>query len=158
MSFDIEFEDYQSQVGREVGLSQWRLVDQSLIDSFAAITEDNQFIHVDPDRAAMTPFGSTIAHGMLVLSLIGPMGSATLPLIRGRVMSINYGFDRVRFIAPVPVGSRLRSRFILSEINRRRSGQILTHYAVSVEREGSANPVAVVDWLTMTVLASPTAG
>lgn len=152
MAREIDLEEYRGLAGREVGLSSWRTIDQKLIDSFAAVTGDHQFIHVDPVRAAQTPFGSTIAHGMLVLSLISTMAYEALPVIRGSVMGINYGFDRVRFISPVPVGSRLRGRFVLTELSRRGQDQVSTRYAVTVEREGADKPAASADWLTITVL------
>lgn len=153
MRQDIDLEEYRGLIGREVGLSPWRTIDQNLIDSFAAVTGDHQFIHVDPARAAQTPFGSTIAHGMLVLSLVSAMASETLPVIHDSVMGINYGFDRVRFISPVPVGSRLRGRLVLTELTRRSPDQVLTRYAVTIEREGAEKPAATADWLTITVLA-----
>lgn len=152
MAQEIDLEEYSGLTGREVGLSSWRTIDQKLINSFADVTGDHQFIHVDPVQAAQTPFGSTIAHGMLVLSLLSTMAYEALPVIRGRVMGINYGFDRVRFVSPVPVGSRLRGRFVLTELSRRGQDQVLTRYAVTVEREGADKPAASADWLTLTVL------
>lgn len=152
MAQELDLEEYHGLTGREVGVSSWRTIDQKLIDSFADVTGDHQFIHVDPIRAAQTPFGSTIAHGMLVLSLISAMAYDALPVIRGRTIGINYGFDRVRFVSPVPVGSRLRGRFVLTELSRRGQDQVLTRYAVTVEREGADKPAASADWLTLTVL------
>jgi acyl dehydratase len=154
MSQEIDLEDYRAQVGREIGVSQWVTVDQKRIDAFADVTDDHQYIHVDPARAAETPFGGTIAHGLLVLSLLSTMAYDALPVIRGTVMGINYGFDRVRFTAPVPVGSRLRGRFVLSEVTSRSPEQVLTRFAVSVEREGADKPVLAADWLTLTILKS----
>jgi acyl dehydratase len=154
MARDIDLEDYGRQIGKEVGLSPWRTVDQKLIDSFADVTDDRQFIHVDPAKAARTPFGTTIAHGMLVLSLIPTMASEALPTLRGTAMSINYGFDRVRFISPVPVGARLRGRFVLEELNRRGEDQVSMRYDVTVEREGADKPAASADWLVLNVLSA----
>lgn len=159
MSQEIDLKDYRGRVGQEVGLSQWHTIDQKRIDAFADITDDHQFIHVDPARAAQTPFGSTIAHGMLVLSLLSPMSYEALPVIRGAIMGINYGFDRVRFITPVPVGSRLRGRFVLAELEPRGRDTVLTRYNVSIEREGAEKPAVNADWLTITVLPpAPEAG
>lgn len=156
MSQEIDLADYHARVGSEVGLSSWRIVDQKLIDAFAAVSGDYQYIHVDPVRAAQTPFGGTIAHGMLGLSLVSAMAYEAVPVIRGRVMGINYGYDRVRFTATVPVNSRLRGRFVLSELTARKPEQILTRYAVSIEREGSDKPVVAADWMTLTILGTGT--
>lgn len=152
MAREIDLEAYRAQVGQEVGLSSWLTIDQTLIDKFADATDDHQFIHVDPVRAAKTPFGSTIAHGMLVLSLISPMSYEALPVIRGMAMGINYGFDRVRFISPVPVGSRLRGRFVLMELTQRSPEQVTARYTVTIEREGADKPAASAEWLVLTVL------
>ncbi len=105
----------RARIGREAGASSWITLDQAVIDRFADLTGDRQFIHVDPGRAAAeTPFGGTIAHGFLTLSLLSRMGAEALPPLAGRVRGINYGFDRVRFLAPVPAGGRVRGRFVLS--------------------------------------------
>lgn len=154
MAQEIDLDEYSGRVGREIGVSSWRTIDQSLIDTFADVTDDHQFIHVDPARAAQTPFGSTIAHGMLVLSLISTMSYEAVPTIRGAAMNINYGFDRVRFVSPVPVNSRLRGRFVLAELSHRGGGQISIRYDVTIEREGSEKPAAAVEWLTMLVMAA----
>lgn len=154
MAQEIDLEEYRGRVGQEIGVSSWRAIDQALIDKFAEVTDDHQFIHVDPKRAAQTPFGSTIAHGMLVLSMISTMSYEALPQIRGSVMNINYGFDRVRFVSPVPVNSRLRGRFVLAELSQRGADQISTRYDVTIEREGSDRPAAAAEWLTMAVMAA----
>lgn len=154
MAQEIDLEEYRGRVGQEIGVSSWRAIDQALIDKFAEVTDDHQFIHVDPKRAAQTPFGSTIAHGMLVLSMISTMSYEALPEIRGSVMNINYGFDRVRFVSPVPVNSRLRGRFVLAELSQRGADQISTRYDVTIEREGSDRPAAAAEWLTMVVMAA----
>jgi acyl dehydratase len=155
MARNIDLDEYGRLAGQEVGVSSWLTVDQKLIDSFADVTRDHQFIHVDPVKAAQTPFGSTIAHGMLVLSLISTMAYDALPVIRGGTIGINYGFDRVRFISPVPVDSRLRGRFVLAELSRRSPDQVSTRYAVTVEREGADKPAVSADWLTVTLLRPP---
>src|SRR5690606_32562443 len=103
--------DLPSLIGQEVGVSRWITVDQARIDAFARTTEDEQFIHVDPERARTTPFGGTIAHGFLTLSLASAMSYDALAPLDGVVMGVNYGFDKLRFLAPVPAGSKVRGRF-----------------------------------------------
>lgn len=137
--------------GREVGVSEWIVVDQSRINAFAAITEDDQFIHTDPVRAAETPFGGAIAHGFLTLSLLAPMAEDGAVKLKGARMSLNYGFDRVRFINVVPAGRRIRGRFVLKEAVERAPGQFLLRHAVTVEIENQDAPALVVDWLTLHV-------
>ena len=148
----ISIKALQARVGDEVGASGWHMVDQSMIDRFAAVTRDGQFIHVDPARAAETPFGGTIAHGFLTLSLLSVMGQEALPTIEGRVMGINYGFERVRFLTPVPAGRRVRGRFVLMDLTMRSSKEVMLRHAVTVELEGSPKPALVADWMTLTRL------
>jgi acyl dehydratase len=103
-------------VGQEVGVSSWHLVDQKRIDVYADVIEDHQFIHVDPERAKReTPFGTTVAHGFLTMSLMSIMSYEVMPVIEGTTMGVNYGFDKLRFISPVRAGSRVRGRFTLAE-------------------------------------------
>ncbi|HYJ84048.1 MAG TPA: MaoC family dehydratase, partial [Allosphingosinicella sp.] len=116
-------EDIQSKVGTEVGLSDWILVDQARIDAFADVTEDPQFIHVDPEAAAKTPFGGTIAHGFLTLSLLSRMAADAMVRLEGVKMAVNYGFERVRFMAPVRSGKRIRGRFTLLRFEEKKPGQ-----------------------------------
>ena len=123
-------------VGEEVGLSDWLAIDQARIDAFADATEDRQFIHVDPEMAARTPFGGTVAHGFLSLSLLSRMGAEAMRLPEGLKMAVNYGFDRVRFLAPVKSGSRVRGRFALDSLEERAPGQLLMRHKVTVEIEG----------------------
>jgi acyl dehydratase len=110
---EISLSEVEGLVGSELGLSDWMEVPQSRIDKFADATDDHQFIHVDPERAAETPFGGTIAHGFLTLSLLSAMNYNCVPRVREQTMGINYGFDKVRFMAPVPAGARVRGRFVL---------------------------------------------
>ncbi len=146
-------QELKNLVGDELGVSDWLLVDQALVDSFAHATHDHQFIHVDPERAvAETPFGGTIAHGLLTLSLLPHLcGQFAVPL-EGMVMGINYGFDRVRFSSPVKTGSRIRARSKLVEVNERQRGRVLTKSRVTVEIEGEDKPALVADWLGMSVI------
>ena len=118
-------------------VSRWITVDQERIDAFAKITEDEQFIHVDPERAAETAFGGTVAHGFLTLSLLSAMAYSALPRIEGAAHGVNYGFDRVRFVRPVPSGSRVRGRFTLRAVTPRSAREWRLTYDVSVEIEGA---------------------
>ncbi|PGH56241.1 nodulation protein NodN [Azospirillum palustre] len=145
--------DLELRVGGEIGVSRWFAIDQTRIDSFADVIDDRQFIHVDPERASRdTPFGGTIAHGFLSLSLLTAMGEGVLPTIAGEAMVINYGFDRVRFLAPVKSGARVRARFVLSEATRRSDRELVARYAVTVEIEGGGKPALAADWIILTHL------
>jgi acyl dehydratase len=133
--------DLQPLVGQEIGVSDWIEIDQARIDRFADATGDHQWIHVDPARAAAGPFGATIAHGFLTLSLLPAMGMAAFE-IEGLRMSVNYGLDRVRFPAPVRAGSRLRGRFVLREYQPIEGGAQLV-VECTMEIEGGAKPACV---------------
>lgn len=135
-------------VGVELGPSSWIDVTQERIDAFAAATDDPQWIHVDPERAAAGPFGTTIAHGYLTLSLCVPMLSEVLP--RSGTMGVNYGVNRVRFPAPVPSGSRIRGRFTVAAIEQVPGGQRATIEAL-VECEGVEKPVCAAELIVFTV-------
>ncbi len=148
----IKASDLAAHVGQEIGLSPWRTVTQDIIDKFAVATDDDQFIHTDPARAAETPFGGTIAHGFLVLSLLSAMTYETLPSIEKSKMAINQGFDKLRFQAPVKSGARIRTRFVLASVNARPSGMVQLAYDVTIEIEGSAKPALTAHWLTISVL------
>ena len=137
--------DLQSRVGEEVGVSEWITVDQNRIKLFADATGDHQWIHIDAERAAKGPFGTTIAHGFLTLSLLPEMSASAFQVLDTR-MGVNYGLDRVRFPAPVPSGSRLRGRFKLLKFEPLEGGAQLT-VEVTMEREGSAKPVCVAESL-----------
>lgn len=139
----------RARVGSEVGVSAWLLVDQARIDSFAAATEDRQFIHVDPAAAAQSPFGGTIAHGFLTLSLLSRMAADAMLLPDTLTMAVNYGFERVRFIAPVRAGRRIRGRFTLDSIDEKAAGQILMRHTVTVEIEGEDKPALSALWLSL---------
>lgn len=137
--------DLQTRVGEEVGVSAWITVDQKRINQFADATGDHQWIHIDAERAAQGPFGTTIAHGFLTLSLLPEMSASAFQVLDTR-MGVNYGLDRVRFPAPVPSGSRLRGRFKLLKYEPLEGGAQLT-VEVTMEREGSAKPVCVAESL-----------
>jgi acyl dehydratase len=137
----------EALVGQEVGVSSWHVIDQAKIDAFAGVTGDHQFIHVDPARAAGTPFGGTIAHGFLTLSLLSAMALEAQPKIAGAEMGINYGFDKVRFLAPVRCGARLRGRFVLAALSQPKPSEIDVTWASTVEIEGVKRPALAADWL-----------
>ena len=140
-------DEIRSRIGEEVGVSSWVTVDQPRIDAFADATEDRQFIHVDPEAAAQTPFGGTIAHGFLSLSLLSRMAAEATLLPDRLKMAVNYGFDRVRFIAPVKSGKRVRGRFVLDSVDEKAPGQILMRHKVTVEIEGEDKPALTAEWL-----------
>jgi len=135
-------------IGQDLGTSAWFQIRQDRIHTFADVTEDHQFIHVDPVRAAESPFGGTIAHGMLTLSMIVHLCENFVPAVEGVRMVINYGFDRVRFVAPVKVDGRIRAVATLIEA-KERSGQILVKVKVTIEIENESKPALVAEWLTM---------
>ena len=137
----------QAEIGRAY-VSDWLLVGQAMIDQFAEVTGDHQFIHVDPVRAAQTPFGGTIAHGFLLLSLL-PRLQADMdrPRPQGVRMGVNYGFERVRFVAPVRSGSRVRARSTLVSVEEKRPGQLQQLADVVLELEGSDKPALTAAWI-----------
>ncbi len=136
-------------VGSEVGVSDWFTVDQARIDAFAAATEDHQWIHVDPEKAKATPWGCTIAHGYLTLSLLPHLLGQSGIAPEGTVMAINYGSDRVRFLQPVKVNSAIRARAVLAEVTEKSPGQWLTKFEVTVEIQGEEKPAMVAETLTL---------
>jgi acyl dehydratase len=142
----------KAMVGREVGLSDWFTVTQERIDSFAAATEDRQWIHVDPDRAARSPLGGTVAHGFLLLSLV-PFFNSKNEVFTGRFrMAVNYGLDRVRFPHSVRTGSRVRNRAVLKKIEKRGFRKVLVTVENTLEIEGVDKPAMVADVLGLIYL------
>lgn len=138
-----------ARVGQEIGRSAWTPIDQPMIDTFARVTGDEHFIHVDPVRAAAAlPSGGTIAHGFLTLALLSSMAYQVCPTIEGVRYPLNYGFNRLRFVAPVPVGSRVRGHFVLKSAEVIDAAQRQLVYDVSVEIEGKPKPALVAEWLT----------
>jgi len=140
-------EQIQARLGEEVGVSDWLLVDQAAIDTFADVTDDHQFIHVDPEAAAKTPFGGTVAHGFLTLSLLSRMAADAMLRPEHIRMGVNYGFDKVRFMAPVRSGKRVRGRFRLTRFEEKRPGQWQFVHEVTVEIEGEEKPALVAEWI-----------
>ncbi len=145
-------DEIRAKVGTEIGVSGWLPIDQAAIDAFADVTQDHQFIHTDPEAAATTPFGGTVAHGFLTLSLLSRMAADAMLTPPGVKMGVNYGFERVRFIAPVRSGSRVRGRFILAEVEEKRDGQWRFVHQVTVEIEGEEKPALTADWIGMIFL------
>ena len=149
MATTVPASELPSMVGTELGVSDWVLIEQDRVNAFADATLDHQFIHIDPERAAMTPFGGTIAHGFLTLSLLPHfLESASVP-VEGLLMAINYGTDKVRFLQPVKVGQRIRGRAVLSGAEEKRPGQWLVRQTVTVEIEGEEKPAMVAEFLML---------
>ena len=136
-------------IGEEIGVSGWLTVDQDRISTFAEATEDKQFLHVDPEMAAKTPFGGTIAHGFLTLSLLSRMAAEAILVPESTKMIVNYGLDRVRLLAPVRSGTRVRGHFTLDGIDEKAAGQILLRHIATVEIEGEDKPALSAVWLTL---------
>jgi acyl dehydratase len=149
---------YQADIGNDEGTGEWFEVTQDQIDAFADVTHDHQFIHVDPEAAKATPFGTTIAHGFLTLSLLTHLSktvSSTDPdpaRLQGVVMGVNYGFDKVRFVNPVKVGSRVRAKAVTTNAVLKGSAIDMTR-SFTVEIDGEAKPALVADWITRIVYA-----
>ncbi|MGN6356313.1 MAG: MaoC family dehydratase [Novosphingobium sp.] len=141
----MKLQDMAAKVGQDIGTSDWIVVDQARIDAFADTTEDHQFIHVNPDLAKATPFGGTIAHGFLTLSLLSRMMETACekPEV---MMSVNYGFNKVRFLTPVKEGKRIRGHFKLLELVEKRPGQWQQTAEVTVEIEGEDKPCVIGEW------------
>ncbi len=145
-------DEIQAKVGTDIGSSPWITIGQESINLFADVTGDHQFIHVDPDAASRTPFGGTVAHGFLTLSLLSKM-AATVTLRPENVkMAVNYGFERVRFIAPVRAGTRVRGHFRLARAEEKRPGQWRYLHSVTVEIEGESKPALTADWIGLIFL------
>ena len=149
---NISIEDFKNSTGTELGPSDWLLIDQERINRFADATDDYQFIHVDPEKAAETPFGSTIAHGFLSLSILPHLLAQIMPIPDGIVMGINYGTDKVRFSQPVNVDSRVRARARIEKVSARSGGQFMVKTRVTLEIENRRRPAVVADILSLYVV------
>jgi acyl dehydratase len=149
---NISLEDFKNSAGTELGPSDWLLIDQERINRFANATNDHQFIHVDPEKAAATPFGCTIAHGFLSLSVIPHMLAQIMPIPEGIVMGINYGTDKVRFSRPVKVNSSLRARARIEKVNARSGGQFIVKIKVTLENDNEQRPALVAEILSLYVV------
>ena len=140
-------DNIRSRIGSEVGVSSWLTMGQDRINEFAEATEDRQLIHTDPEAAAQTPFGGTIGHGFLTLSMLSRMAAEGMLVPDNIKMAVNYGLDRVRFIAPVRSGKRIRGRFRLDSLEEKAPGQLLLRHTVTVEIEGEEKPALTAEWL-----------
>lgn len=143
----LRTEELAGRIGEEIGVSPWLAVDQARIDLFAEAIDDPQWIHIDPVRAKDGPFGATIAHGFLTLSLLSHLIETTFSFDT-RKMGINYGLNKVRFTAPLPSGARIRARFVLGKFEPIEGNGVQITWNVAVEREGSDKPVLIAEWLT----------
>ena len=140
-------------IGKELGVSDWLLIDQNRINQFADCTEDHQFIHVDEKRALKeTPFGGTIAHGFLSLSLLSKLSYEIAIELENVKMGINYGFEKIRFVQPVPSDSKIRARFVLNNVIERKPGQWMLTYGIAIEIQGQDKPAVIAEWLTIQIL------
>ncbi len=140
----VSLRELESRVGQEVGVSPWVDIAQDRIDLFAKATEDYQWIHVNPEKAKQSPFGGTIAHGFLTLSMLPKLSESTFSF-SDRKMGVNYGLNKVRFTAPVPAGAKIRGRFTLAKFEKLADGGVQTTWAVTLEREGGDRPVCVIE-------------
>lgn len=145
-------DEIHSRIGTQIGVSEWITIDQKRIDEFADVTEDRQFIHVDPNAAKETMFGGTVAHGFLSLSLLSRMGFDVMLVPDNLKMAVNYGFDRIRFLAPVPAGARVRGIFTLTNVEEKSLGQLLVHHNVMVDIDITEKPALTADWLSLLIL------
>jgi acyl dehydratase len=146
----IPLDEYRNQVGMLLGVSDWIVIEQDIINEFADVTRDWQFIHIDPVRAKETPFGGTIAHGLLTLSLVSAMSLTAVPAIAGARMVINYGFNSIRFVSPVLSGSRVRGSFTLKQFVERQPRQWQSTLDVRVDIENALKPTLIAEWLILT--------
>jgi acyl dehydratase len=152
----ITVDEIPAAIGHEIGRSDWREVTQQMINAFADATDDHQWIHLDAERAAAeTPFGGTIAHGFLTLSLLSTLAYEALPDLVGATMGMNYGFEAVKFSSPVKSGARVRAVFVLADAKIRKSGRILFTYDVTLEIENSLAPALTARWQTLAVVPPP---
>ena len=149
MAEKLTIEELRGRIGQEVGVSKWIDILQSAIDAFADLTHDHQFIHIDVEKAKATPFGGTIAHGFLTVSMLSAMAYDALPNIAGRSMGVNYGFDRLRMMSPVKADARIRGRFVLKALESKSPQQHQLIHSVTVEIEGADKPALAADWVTL---------
>ena len=151
MGLILNPDNMTESIGADMGTADWILIDQQRINAFAECTDDRQFIHVDPERAAKTPFGGTIAHGFLSLSMLSHFAQSVGCAFENMVMGINYGFDKVRFLAPVKVNSRVRAQARLLDVQEKKPGHFLIRQEVIIEIEGEPKPALIAEWLTMAI-------
>ena len=142
---------YENKIGKTIGFSDWLIIDQDLINKFASITLDNQFIHTDTEKAKLSNFGSTISHGFLVLSLSTKFKLEAIPKLQGEKMKINYGFNKLRFTSPVKRDDSIRGVFLLQEISKKSENDLLFNFKLTTEIKGKDKPALVCDWLSLSV-------
>ncbi|MEE9375121.1 MAG: MaoC family dehydratase [Rhizobiaceae bacterium] len=152
----ISLDELKAQIGGEPRYSRWFTLDQSKIDTFADATEDWQFIHCDPEKAKHTPFGGTVAHGFLTLSMLSAMSYDCEAVIEGTAMGINYGFNRIRFTSPVKAGAKVRAKFVTRAVDEKTPNNILTTTGITVEIEGESRPALTAEWLGLIILKEQT--
>jgi len=144
----LSLKGFEDHIGKKIGTSRWFTIDQSRIDAFADVTEDHQFIHIDPEKAAETPFGHTVAHGFLTLSMLSAMSYDAIPRIEGLKMGVNYGFNKIRFVTPVAAGAKVRAHFTLQSSTLEKPGELTNIVDLSIEIEGSNRPAIVAEWVS----------
>jgi acyl dehydratase len=142
-------QELEGRVGQELGTSDWFLIDQARVNAFADVTLDHQFLHVDVEKAKKTPFRGTIAHGFLTMSLLVHLVLPFIPELTNRKLVVNYGFDKVRFAAPVKVGKRIRAVSKLGDISEKKAGNVIMRIDVQVEIEGESKPALIAEWLSL---------
>ena len=152
MAQTVTREELTARIGDRLGVSDWFLVDQERVNRFADVTLDHQFVHVDLERAKQTPFGGTIAHGFLTLSLLVHLCLDSIPVLADRTLLVNYGFDKIRFVAPVRVGKRIRTVGTLAAVEERKPGNVIIKMDVTVEIENEDKPALVAEWLSLHVV------
>jgi acyl dehydratase len=145
----MSLDEMKTYIGKEIGVSDWFTLDQERINKFADVTEDHMFLHVKPEMAKATPFGGTIAHGLLTLSMVPVMAYQAMPGMSGTKMGVNYGYNKVRFMAPVKSGKRVRGHFVLKGLEPQSGGRMQILQDVTVEIEGEEKPALIAEWVTM---------
>jgi acyl dehydratase len=156
MAITVTKENAEDYLNQEVGVSDWLKIEQGRINAFADATNDHQFIHIDPDAAAQTPFGTTIAHGFLTLSLLTDLAATNGIQLDNTEMLVNYGMNKVRFLAPVKVNDEIRARVILKGFEEKRPQQFLITLEVTIEIKGQDKPALITDWITMAITGGAT--
>ncbi|HCG41067.1 MAG TPA: nodulation protein NodN [Pseudomonas sp.] len=148
----VSIDELRQLIGKDLEPSPWMLLDQQRITAFADVTEDHQFIHIDPEKAKATPFGGTIAHGLLTLSMLPSLIEKTLPAVEGMKASINYGYNKVRFLAPVRSGKRIRAKFVIDDFSEASPGRYQLLTTITVEIEGEEKPALIAEWISMVLI------
>ncbi len=148
-------DELRAMVGQKVGTSRWFPITQDMIDAHAQVVQDDQWIHTDPTRAKDSPFGTTVAHGFLTLGMLSAMAYEVQPDVQNAAMGVNYGLNHLRFLAPVPAGSRIRGHFTLKALEERRPGEVTFTWDVTVEIEGEEKPALIAEWINRRYVEKP---